>query len=404
MKMTSKGQQAVKAQEWKADKRWNPFNSYKLLVHVDRWKHILRGRTIPAPVLITVDPTNVCNFDCAWCNAEYIRQHRNFKLSQKALTDLADFLPRWGEGPDQKYTGVKAICIAGGGEPLMNPNTGYFVDRVVNNGVEVGMVTNGSLIHKYIDHLSLCTWVGVSVDAGSSKNFNALKGLPKDSGMYDKVISNMELLVDYSRHHNTMLGKPHPSYGVNFKYLLYPGNIEDVFQAAKTAKEIGCKSIHFRPAGTPWDKIGTPEEIRFTPEDVAHFNEQIAKAQELDDDTFSVFGVTHKFNDQFGIQNAFSKCYSIFMTAVVMPPPTKESPKDSFSMGLCCDRRGDDTLELLSNCEDVNEINKAWGGNKHWEIHDAIDIEADCPRCTYQPHNQIFENVILNDSMTHKFI
>jgi len=59
--------------EWNPSKRWNPFNSYKLLAHVDRWKGIKRGRAIPPPVLVTVDPTNLCNLNCVWCNAEFVR-------------------------------------------------------------------------------------------------------------------------------------------------------------------------------------------------------------------------------------------------------------------------------------------------------------------------------------------
>lgn len=26
--------------EWKALKRWNPYNSFKLLAHIDRWQNI----------------------------------------------------------------------------------------------------------------------------------------------------------------------------------------------------------------------------------------------------------------------------------------------------------------------------------------------------------------------------
>lgn len=390
--------------EWIAQKRWNPFNSYKLLVHVDRWRKIRRGRAIPAPVLITVDPTNICNFNCAWCNAEYIRAHRNLRLSRNTLNSLADFLPKWGAGPEVENVGVKAICVAGGGEPLLNPHTGEFVDRVVANGIEVGMVTNGSQISDFIDPLAQCTWVGVSVDAGTSATFDKLKGLNPEKQTFEKVIKNIALLADYARRHNTQLGKKHPSYGVNYKFLLYRDNIGDVFEAARLAKEIGCKSIHFRPAGTPWDKIGTKEEILFAPDEIALFSEQIAKAQELDDETFGVFGVTHKFNNQFGRANCFAKCYSLFMTAVIAPPSSKDAQEDSFVMGLCCDRRGDSKLELLTDCRDVNEINRAWGGKQHWQIHDDIDIVAECPRCTYQPHNQIYEQVILNDSMTYKFI
>lgn len=393
-----------KADEWKAQKRWNPFNSYKLLVHVERWRNIRRGRPIPPPVLITVDPTNVCNFNCAWCNAAYIREHRNFRLSEATLRGLADYLPRWGARSGLPEPGVKAVCVAGGGEPLLNQATPVFVDMAVQRGVEVGMVTNGSHIHDCIDALSQCTWVGVSVDAGSARTFNALKGLPEKSHVFDRVIQNVAMLVDYSKRHYTQLGKHHPSYGVSYKYLLYKENIGEVFNAAKLAKAIGCKSIHFRPAGTTWDKIGTDQEIVFSPEDVALFNDQIAQAQELDDEGFSVYGVTHKFNSQFGISNCFEKCYSVFMTAVVAPPASKDSPADAFTLSLCCDRRGDGKLELLRDCQDVEGIEGAWGGREHWDIHDAIDVEKECPRCTYQPHNQIYQEVILNDSMTYKFI
>lgn len=389
--------------EWKNQKRWNPYNSFKLLVHAERWRCIKQGRHIPAPVLITVDPANVCNFNCAWCNAEYIRKHRNFMLSERILADLADYLPRWGHTGSYE-PGVKAVCVAGGGEPLLNPATPAFVDHCTRNGVEVGVVTNGSHMHGAIDALSQCTWVGVSVDAGTSRTFNALKGLPPDAGMFERVVDNIANLADYARRHYTQLGKPHPSYGISYKYLLYKDNIAEVYEAAKLAKSIGCKSIHFRPAGTTWDKIGTAEEIHFSEDDIALFQEQITRSQELDDETFGVYGVTHKFDSQFGIANCFERCYAIFMTAVISPPQSKNSPANSFTMALCCDRRGDKKLELLRDCQDVETIERMWGSDAHWKIHKSIDIAAECPRCTYQPHNQIYQEVILNDSMTYKFI
>ena len=323
-------------------------------------------------------------------------------LSEKTLCSIADFLPTWGSSGDYA-PGVQAVCIAGGGESLLNPATPIFIDRLVHNSVEVGVVTNGTRINTCIDSLSQCTWVGVSVDAGTSKTFNKLKGLPEDADTFSRIIDNMATLADYSRCCSTRLGMDRPSYGVSYKYLLYKENIGEIYEAAKIAKSIGCKSIHFRPAGTTWDNIGTDKEIIFTDEDIALFEEQIKLAQELDDENFGVFGVTHKFNANFGISNLFRKCYAVFMTAVIQPPRSPESPVDAFNLGLCCDRRGDERLELLHDCTDVNEIEKVWGSEKHWQIHSSIDIHQ-CPRCTYQPHNQIYEEVILNDSMTYKFI
>jgi pyruvate-formate lyase-activating enzyme len=409
MKSTRKMQlasadKAKPLQEWSNQKRWNPFNSNKLLAHVDRWKHIKRGRPIPPPILVTVDPTNKCNFGCVWCNAAYIRRERNNSLSERALMTIADFLPRWGEGNGMYEPGVKAICVAGGGEPFLNAATAPFIDRVIDNGLEVGVVTNGSIMEHYVDTLSRCTWVGVSVDAGTSKTFDKLKNMPPKQDTFKKVLRNIATVADYARRHKNKLGWAHPAYGVSYKYLLYKENIGEIYEATRLAKEIGCKNIHFRPAGTPWDQIAAGNEITFTQEEIGLFQEQIAKAMELDGPSFGVFGITHKFNDQFARSNEFNACYAIFMTAVFMPPKNTGKRVDTFVMGLCCDRRGDSRLELLTDEDDVQLIGRAWGGKRHWEIHDAIDICMDCPRCTYQPHNQIYEQVILNDSMTYKFI
>jgi MoaA/NifB/PqqE/SkfB family radical SAM enzyme len=390
--------------EWNPSKRWNPFNSYKLLAHVETWRHIKRGKPIPAPILVTVDPTNLCNLNCVWCNAEFVRNKRKTSLSRRTLLNIADFLPQWGEINTYGNTGVQAVCVAGGGEPLLNPATGEFIDRLVANDIEVGVVTNGSAINRFIDSLSQAVWVGVSVDAGTKSTFNTLKGLPPNSDLFDRIIDNIAILVDYARMHNNKLGWKHPAYGVSFKHLLYKDNIGQIYETAKLAKEIGCKNIHFRPAGTTWDKLGTEKEIVFSKDEIQLFQEQIIKAMELDDNSFGVYGITHKFDNQFERANYFDECHAIFMTVVIEPSSDENEVEDSFNVGLCCDRRGDPKLELARNITDVTEIRKLWGSRQHWKIHDKIQADVECPRCTYQPHNEIYEQVILNDSMTYKFI
>ena len=95
------------------------------------------------------------------------------------------------------------------------------------------------------------------MDAGTDATFNRLKGLPPTSTALSLLADNIAVLMDYARQHHLRLGYSHPSYGVSYKYLLYNrDNLGEMYQAARLAKEIGCKNIHFRPAGTPWDKIG----------------------------------------------------------------------------------------------------------------------------------------------------
>ncbi len=383
--------------EWSALKRWNPFNSYKLLAQVYRWRLIKRGNPIPQPALVTVDPSNICNHRCIWCNAKVAMEKSKNILDKDTLLEIADFLKEW-QGAPQWEKGVEAVCIAGGGEPLTNKYVGEFIDKLVENGIEVGVVTNGYFIDKFIEPLSKCTWVGVSVDAGSKEVFNKLKGMPEDSDNFQKIIENINKLYKYSKKNKTKLSLSRLGYGIGYKYLLHPENIKDVYKAAKIAKEIGCKNFHIRPVGNSWDDLNNTS-FKFTDDDIINFEQEVKKARTLENENFNVFAVVHKFGNQFEKANDFKNCYAIFMTCVFMPP-VKSGYK--FTLGLCCDRRGDERL-VLGRFKKPNEITKTWGSQKHWDIFDNINLK-DCPRCTYQPHNQIYEKVILEDSMTYKFI
>ena len=370
------------AKEWTSE--YNPFNSAKLFAQVPKWQKIRRGENLPAPTLVTIDPMNACNYNCTWCNAEYVLGKNTGKIDNSALNDIADYLPKWG---------VDATCIAGGGEPSIHPYLGKLVERLANNNVKSGIVTNGLHIGRHIDYLDSCMWIGVSVDCASQKTLEKLKNAK--SGDFNKTISGIEKLANLGG----TLGEPGQGHGVSYKYLLHPGNVHEVYDAAKIAKDIGCRNLHIRPFGVAWDKLGKKPGTHFAYEDIEEFKEQITKARELEDGTFRVFGITHKFDGNFKKSNEFNTCHALFMTGVFMPPTDNNS---KFSFGMCCDRRGDDIL-TLDNLVSTSQISNFWGSEDHWNIFDKIDPD-NCPRCTYQPHNQIFEEVVEKDNMTLDFI
>lgn len=382
--------------EWSADRKWNPFNSYKLLSQVYRWRLIQRGKPIPQPALVTVDPINSCNLSCEWCNAGHILKNRRNMISEEGLMELARGLAGWKGHPEWE-SGVEAVCIAGGGEPLLHPSTGKFIRSLVESGIEVGVVTNGTRIQHFLEELSLCTWVGVSVDAGSPETFERLKGRDR----FDRVCENLRLLNDYISKRDCTLGMDRPGYGVSYKYLLHGGNVKDVYNGAKAARKAGCKNFHLRPAGVAWDRLHKENGPMFDSDTQAHLAQQLSCSRELETSKFNVFGITHKFDSNLNKANHFSSCHAIFMTSVFMPPANNRD--ELFRTGLCCDRRGDERLEFPQEMHSFADMEKAWGSVEHWEIFDSIRLK-DCPRCTYQPHNQIYEHVIENDSMTYKFI
>jgi sulfatase maturation enzyme AslB (radical SAM superfamily) len=375
--------------EW--TNKYNPFNSDKYMAQVPKWRGIKRGSIIPTPTTISVDPTNKCNLECIWCNADYIIGQKHKDISEETLIEIADALPRWPRAPENDM-GVEALCLSGGGENLLPLYSGDFLNQCSNNGIKVGIVSNGTLIHRHLESLANnCTWVGISVDAGTSETFNKLKG----KNFFDKVISNMSDLIEYSKKNNTILNSPGLGPGVCYKYLLHPGNVSDVFTAAKIAKDIGCKSLHIRPYGTPWDKT---EEHVFNKEHLNEFREQIMQARNLETDTFRVYGITHKFTGDFRPNNTFKECYGTFMSGVIMPP----SGEGKFDFGFCFDRRGDEDV-TIKNLNSMEELFDFWSSEKHWEMFEKIKPKS-CPRCTLKPHNEIFENMVLENNTTYEFI
>ena len=379
--------------EWSENKKWNPFNSYKLLSQVYRWDLIKEGKELPQPATISVDPINVCNFNCSHCNANELLRNKSSMMSKKTLFKIANTLASWKGSPEWNEVGVGSICIGGGGESLLNPHVGSFINKCVELGIEVGIVTNGSMIDKFIPELAKCSWVGVSIDAGTKETFKEQKGID----LFDRVITNIKSLVDYSKEHNTKL----VNSGVSYKYLLNKFNIGEIYKAAKIAKSIGCKNLHIRPVGIPWEKEGSDfdkELCNFSREDIKEFEEQVRQARKLEDENFGVYGVTHKFTSGLRPKHTFKTCHAVFMNGVFMPG----KDENCIDFGLCCDRRYDDSLLLVENGQ-PKDVVSVWGNKKHWDIFKKLKI-SECPRCTFSPHNSIFEEVIQKDKMTYKFI
>lgn len=376
---------------------WSSFNSGKLFYHVNRWKLIQEGKVCPPPALITVDPSNCCNLACEWCNAWKVRENQRL-LSREILLDFAKFISEW-----KAYTyGVEAVCIAGGGEPLCNPHVGEFLNELSRRNINTATVTNGILIDDFIKELLLNEYVAVSVDAATATTFNKYKGQNPSSRIFDKIIANIEKLCKASRETSCNLGKNSLSNGINYRMLLYKDNIGEIVEAARIAQELGCNSLHIRPASIPYDG---QMSFSFSEDDISLFKDQVEEVESKKKDNFGFYYTLGKFDDKFNKCNNFKHCRAIFMTGTLMPPLHTE--ENSYCFNVCCDRRSDSMMRLLTNECDISKIAEVWGSASHWNIYKEIteeQINEVCPRCTYYEHNKIFENCIDTDNMLINFI
>lgn len=363
--------------EW--TNQWNPFNSAKILIWREQLDGCMRQDFLP-PVTVSTDPSNKCNFDCIWCNAFEIMQKDQVNLPEDHLLRLADFYAEWG---------IASTCVAGGGEPFMNPGTGKFLLRLKENGVGCAPVTNGSLLNDEIIDIIARTsrWAGISIDAGGIDTFMKVKGI-SNSKIFDIVINNIAKLTKRIKEIKS-------ECEVGYKFLLHPLNAKEIFDAAKLAKSLGVHDFQLRPVG--WDNV-----MKTKNKTNVNFNNlldevdlQIEQAMSLEDENFFVYGIRHKFQFDFQRKVNFTKCWASSIAA--------------FTFGadgncyLCLDMRGRKEMVLCSHFPDPYEVLKYWNSDKHKKILQNIDPNK-CPRCTIGPYNEIVEQVFMKDRMCRDFV
>ncbi|MBU0768211.1 MAG: radical SAM protein [Proteobacteria bacterium] len=356
---------------------YNAFNSMKVLMWREHFEGIVKGEFLP-PVTVDTDPTNRCNYKCLWCNAFDYMKGEKHTMSEAHLIKLADFYKEWG---------VRSTCVAGGGEPLMNPGTNALLERLHQNGVEAGVITNGALMtDEHIDIIArTCRWCGFSMDAGTPETYAKVKGIP-DKKMFHKVIENIRKLTRKVEELGT-------NCDVSYKYLLHPINAGEIFQSAELAKSMGVRDFHLRPVG--WDNISVTRDkdpISFY-DILEDIDKQIASAMSIEDGHFIFFGIRHKFDPYLVRKINFSKCWATPLLATFGADG---------KCHLCFDMRGRKDLILCEHDPEPREILKVWGSKFHKDLIDGID-PRNCPRCTFGPYNEITEQVFIKDEMCRTF-
>lgn len=365
---------------------FNPFNSMKVLMWRRHLEHCAK-RDFLTPVTVDVDPSNKCNFDCVFCNAyDMMNQPGETKIMpEDHLLRLADFLADWGK--DTIEGNPKSACVAGGGEPLTNPGTMAFLERMHLNNLECGLITNGSLLNDEMIEIvaKTCRWVGFSMDAASPATYSKIKGI-KNEKIFNKVIENIRKLT-------RKIVDTGAVNDVSYKYLVHPWNALEIYDAAKLAKEIGVRDFHLRPVG--WinlTKTKNKERLNFKPL-LKLIDDQIEKALELEDSRFHFYGVRHKFTEDMSPKKNFRKCWTI--------PLLPCFGADGW-VHTCFDMRGKKELRMCQHYPDPYELERFWNTEEHRKLVDSIDVQK-CPRCTFTVYNEAVEKAVIEDRMCYKF-
>lgn len=356
---------------------YNAFNSMKYLLWRQHLESIVNEKFLP-PYMVDIDPSNICNYDCVYCNSKMFRKQSPSMLPEEHLFKIADFLKEWG---------VRSSCISGGGEPMTNPGFAPFLYRLHENGIKNGVISNGSLLddEKALAIIKTSSWCGFSIDAGSKETYSRIHNTRPEA--FDIVIKNIRRLIELKNEYNSKTE-------ITYKFLLHPYNAHEIFKAVMTAKFIGVDTFHFRPVC--WDNLYNQRHE--APIDFSGYidiiNNQVEQAQKVETDNFKFFGIRHKFGERFERKVTFKKC---------LATPMMTTFGADGNVHLCFDVRGKPEWVLCRHYPDVREILSVWGSEKHKKIIESID-PVQCPRCTFLTLNEIIEKVIIEDLMFKDFL
>lgn len=125
----------------------------KLLFHDDALRDLREGKN--HPIVLHIMPTEKCNLNCSFCSVAQ-RGHYD-DLTLRDIQVVVDaLLP----------LGLKAIILSGGGEPLLYPQINELINYLTDNGLEIGLITNGTVFRKLTPAcINAFTWIRISVNA-----------------------------------------------------------------------------------------------------------------------------------------------------------------------------------------------------------------------------------------------
>ncbi len=228
---------------WHAEKRilkkekkilGNPYSSVKVFHHSEVLDAISKGDVF-APFYIRLKPTNVCNHHCAYCT--YGSGNTNQKTDNRDKINHKDLIP-WDKLQeiigDMGKMGVKAITLSGGGEPLCYPHIKDAVKRIKQNGIDLSLISNGSLLRGEVaKEFYDAKWVRISFDSPDETEYLALRGLSENA--YRIVVDN---IADFAKEKSAQC-----TLGVN--YVVSKANYHRVYQAAELLRDLGVNNVKF---------------------------------------------------------------------------------------------------------------------------------------------------------------
>ena len=339
-----------------------------------------------APFVIELDPTTVCDLACPGCISGDLLNQKNpldRGFSKEKMNEITD---------DIIKLGVTAVILIGGGEPLGHPTTIELIKKLGQNGVQIGLTTNGTLMGRHIDIIAeYVSWTRVSMDAGTDVMFKNLRPTKFGKSKFNIVIENMKQLakkkkgiLGYSFLIRTKAdGLSENPAGATIG-LIEHTNVYEIFEAAKLSKEIGCDYFELKPSYDDFHQI-----VMHSQKLMKTAKEQLELSKSIEDKNFrileSVMLNSALERENFGSQKkTYQDCRAAELRTLITPSGAYVCP---YFRGEETKKIGDLRFETLS---------EMWNGDKRKKIMEDLNHSIACKNlhCIRHETNEELEQII----------
>ena len=262
-------------------------DSHKLHLHPARVAQWLEADTWEKakkvlPIYWEITTSAACNHRCTFCSTDAIGY-------PAILMDTDVLRERMQEA---KALGVKSVMFGGTGEPLVHKHSSTITSDAYLAGLDVAYTTNGVLLNK-LNPVDLCTWIKVSLNAGTSDSYAAIHRT--DAKDWDKVWANIKGAV--KRKGNCTIG---------VQCVVLPENAYDMGALADLCIDAGVDYLVLKPYSQATFMLSHQyENIDYTT-----MREYLQSVVKKSTPTFKVIYRSNAINEEITKKHAYDKCRS----------------------------------------------------------------------------------------------
>lgn len=342
---------------------WDEFeySKLKLLLNIDKVNSVMdvadgkRLLDTEFPISVELHLTDICNLNCGWCTDKELRKNK----ATLNLESIEKLFKEFGE----HHTGV---TLEGGGEPALHPNFKEIVSMGNQYGVDLGLITNGTVDISEIVHK--IKWVRVSLDSSNEKEYLAEKGVDA----FEKVMDNLRKMSINRNPQKTFIG---------VGYVLTKRNQSDLETLIKRLDDIGVDYLYIRP-------VEEAPEIMPTVQEMLDLRKKLV---DLTKDKRVKYMIT--ISDRVVDKNSNLPCIAHSLTSIIHA---------NGDVSLCEKRRNDSII--LGNINNM-DFQKIWESTYHEQMTQRLlnpECQKGCSACRITSFNMMFDN--LKKLNTKRFI